>query len=162
MEQLRFVRLRFGTARQKMALERWTNPNLSRRTCTREYGLQSCRGKSAGHAKRARERSPTRNPYRYDSRDVHRCESTFISASRASACSQSPSPPLNEMRALNVTASAATPAAAMRCNSCCARSPCVGSSWHLSCPRVEAVAIPPIRSVQPYHFEVEFTSHSAG
>jgi hypothetical protein len=45
----------FGTGRQKMALGRWTNPKLSRRTCTCEYGLQSRRGKSAGVAKRPRE-----------------------------------------------------------------------------------------------------------
>jgi hypothetical protein len=37
--------------RQKMALERWTNPKLSRRMCTCEYGLQLCRWKSAGVAK---------------------------------------------------------------------------------------------------------------
>jgi hypothetical protein len=48
--------------RQRMVLERWTNPKLSRRTCSPRYGLQSCRGKSAGVAKRPRERSPTRNP----------------------------------------------------------------------------------------------------
>jgi hypothetical protein len=41
--------------RQKMALERWTNPKQSRRMCTCEYGLQSCSGKSAGVAKRPRE-----------------------------------------------------------------------------------------------------------
>jgi hypothetical protein len=29
--------------RQKMVLERWTTPNLSRRTCTCEYELQSSR-----------------------------------------------------------------------------------------------------------------------
>jgi hypothetical protein len=50
-----------------MVLERWTNPKRSRRTCTCEYGLQSCRGKSACVAKRPRERSPTRNPYQSDS-----------------------------------------------------------------------------------------------
>jgi hypothetical protein len=38
-----------------MALERWTNPRLSRRTCTCEFGLQLWRGKSAGAAKRPRE-----------------------------------------------------------------------------------------------------------
>jgi hypothetical protein len=52
-------------ARQKLVLERWTNPKLPRRTCSCEYGLQSCRGKSAGSAKRPRERSPTRNPLRF-------------------------------------------------------------------------------------------------
>jgi hypothetical protein len=36
----RIVTLRFGTGRQRMALERWTNPKLSRRACTCEYGLQ--------------------------------------------------------------------------------------------------------------------------
>ena len=54
-------------------LERWTDPKLSRRTCTCEYVLQSCRGKSAGVARRRRERSPTRNPYRHDSQLLHRC-----------------------------------------------------------------------------------------
>jgi hypothetical protein len=60
-----FVTLRSGTGRQKMGLERWTYPKLSRRTCTCENGLQSCRGESAGVAKRPRERSPTRNPSRF-------------------------------------------------------------------------------------------------
>jgi hypothetical protein len=54
--------------------ERWTNPKLVRRTCTCEYGLQSCRGKSAGVAKQPRERSPSRNPSRYDSQLFHRCK----------------------------------------------------------------------------------------
>jgi hypothetical protein len=54
-----------------MILERWTNPELSRRTCTCEYGLPSCRGKLAGVAKRPRER--TQNPQRYDSQLLHRC-----------------------------------------------------------------------------------------
>jgi hypothetical protein len=40
MQKLRIERLRFGAGRQKMALERWTNPKRSRRTCTREYELQ--------------------------------------------------------------------------------------------------------------------------
>jgi hypothetical protein len=61
MQKLRIVMLGFGAGRQKMALERGTNPKLSRRTCTCEYGLQSCRGKSAGVAKWRRERSPTPN-----------------------------------------------------------------------------------------------------
>ena len=51
-----------GLARPKLALERWTNPKLSRCTCSPRHGLQSCRRKSAGVAKRPRERSPTRNP----------------------------------------------------------------------------------------------------
>ena len=55
MQQSRIVTLRFGTGRQKMALERWTNPTLSRRTCTCEYGLQFGGGKSAGFAKQPRE-----------------------------------------------------------------------------------------------------------
>jgi hypothetical protein len=58
MKELRIVTLRFGTGRQKRALERWTNPKRPRRACTCEYGLQSCRGESAGVAKRPRERSP--------------------------------------------------------------------------------------------------------
>ena len=41
--------------RQKMVLERGTNYKLSRRTCSVWYGLQSCRGNSAGVAKRPRE-----------------------------------------------------------------------------------------------------------
>jgi hypothetical protein len=45
----------FGTARQKMALERGTAPKLSRRTRRPRYGLQSRRGESAGVAKRRRE-----------------------------------------------------------------------------------------------------------
>ena len=48
--------------RQKMPLERWTNPEFARHTCTCEYGLPSCREKSAGVAKRPRERSRTQNP----------------------------------------------------------------------------------------------------
>ena len=51
----------FGT--EKLALERGTNPKLSRRMCTCEYGLQSCRGKSAGVAKRPRELSPSEIPH---------------------------------------------------------------------------------------------------
>jgi hypothetical protein len=67
-QKLRIGLLGFGSGRQKMVLERGKNPKLSRRTCTREYGLQSLRGKSAGVTKRRRERSPTEgNPYRYDS-----------------------------------------------------------------------------------------------
>jgi hypothetical protein len=33
---------RFGTGRQIMVLERGTNPKLSRRTCSPQYGLHSC------------------------------------------------------------------------------------------------------------------------
>jgi hypothetical protein len=64
--------LELGTGRQRMLIQRRTNPKLSRRTCTCEYGLHSCRGNSAGVAKRPRERPPTRNPYRYDSPLFHR------------------------------------------------------------------------------------------
>jgi hypothetical protein len=39
-----------GTGRQKTVFERWTTPKRSRHTCTCEYRLQSCRGKSAGVA----------------------------------------------------------------------------------------------------------------
>jgi hypothetical protein len=53
-----------------MVLERWTNPKLSRRACTCEYGLRYSTRKSAGVAKWPRERSPTPNPYRYDSQLV--------------------------------------------------------------------------------------------
>ena len=38
------------------------------------HGLQSCRGESAGVAKRPRERSPSRNISRCDSQLFHRCE----------------------------------------------------------------------------------------
>jgi hypothetical protein len=38
-----------------MALERWTTPTLSRRTCSRWYGLQSCERDWAGVVKRPRE-----------------------------------------------------------------------------------------------------------
>ena len=62
MKKLRIVTLGLGTARQKMAVERWTNPKPQRGTCSPRYRVQSCRGKSAGVAKRPRERSPTRNP----------------------------------------------------------------------------------------------------
>ena len=82
MKELRIVTLGFGTGRQKMLLERWTNPKLSRRACTCEYGLQSCRGKSAGVAKRPRERSPTRNPLGHDSQLFHRCTAGAYSESR--------------------------------------------------------------------------------
>jgi hypothetical protein len=70
MQKLRIVTLRFGTARQKMALERWTNPKPQRRArwgLGPRYGVPSCRGKSAGVAKRPREPSPTRKPYSHDS-----------------------------------------------------------------------------------------------
>jgi hypothetical protein len=55
-------RFGFGTARQRVALERWTNPKPQRRARSLRYGVPSCRGKSARVAKRPRERSPTRNP----------------------------------------------------------------------------------------------------
>ena len=60
--KLRIATLRFGTGRHRMVLERWTHPKPRRRTCSLQYGLPSCRGESAGVAKRPRERSPTRNP----------------------------------------------------------------------------------------------------
>jgi hypothetical protein len=66
LKKLRIVTIGFGTGRQRTVLERWTNPKLSRRTCTCEYGLPSCPGKAAGVAKRPRERPP-RNPHRHDS-----------------------------------------------------------------------------------------------
>ena len=55
MQKSRIVTLRFGTGRQKIALERCTTPTLSRRTCRSRYGLPSWRRKSAGGAKRPRE-----------------------------------------------------------------------------------------------------------
>jgi hypothetical protein len=52
-----------GTRRdRKWSFERWTHTKPERRTCSLRYGVPSCRGKSAGVAKRPRERSPTRNP----------------------------------------------------------------------------------------------------
>jgi hypothetical protein len=54
MQKLRIVTLGFGTSRQKMPLERWTNLKLSRCTCSHRHGLRPCRGKSAGVAKRLR------------------------------------------------------------------------------------------------------------
>ena len=42
MKKSRIVTLRFGTARQKMALERWTNPILSRRTRILRYWVPAC------------------------------------------------------------------------------------------------------------------------
>jgi hypothetical protein len=68
----RCPQLRFGTGRQRMVLERWTNPERSSRACAFEHGLQSWRGESAGVAKRPK-RSPTRNPYRSDSQLLRRC-----------------------------------------------------------------------------------------
>ena len=69
--KLRIEALGFGAGRQEMVLERGMNPKRPRRTCTRENGLHSWRGESAGVAKR---RSPTGNPgNRYDSQLSHRC-----------------------------------------------------------------------------------------
>jgi hypothetical protein len=47
--------VRLGAGRQRMALERGRNPKRSRRACTCEYGLQSCRGESAGVTRLPRE-----------------------------------------------------------------------------------------------------------
>ena len=49
---------RDSKGRQKMVLERWTTPKLSRRSWSPRYGVQSCRRKSAGVAKRSRELIP--------------------------------------------------------------------------------------------------------
>jgi hypothetical protein len=80
-------RLGFGTARQRMALERWTNHKPQRRTRSpfRGYrnGVPSCRGKSAGVAKRPRERSPTRNPSVTIRNLLHRCTSAVRPAAAA-------------------------------------------------------------------------------
>jgi hypothetical protein len=63
---LRIVMLGSARGRQKMALER-TNAELSRRACSPLHALQSCRGESAGGAKRPLSRSPIRNsPIRSD------------------------------------------------------------------------------------------------
>jgi hypothetical protein len=77
---LRTVTVRVCHGATKMLLERWTDPTLSRRTCKCEYGLQSCRGKLASVAKRPRERSPTRNPQRYDSQLLRRCRAPRFQA----------------------------------------------------------------------------------
>jgi hypothetical protein len=50
MQKFAIVTSGFGTARQKLALERWTHSKLSRCTCSPRYGVPSCRGKSAGVA----------------------------------------------------------------------------------------------------------------
>jgi hypothetical protein len=52
------VNHRDSKGRQKMVLERWTTPKLSRRSWSPRYGVQSCRRKSAGVAKRSRELIP--------------------------------------------------------------------------------------------------------
>jgi hypothetical protein len=54
VRQLRIGRVLFRTEAMKSVLERVTNPKLSRRTCTCEYGLQCSEGKSAGVAKQPR------------------------------------------------------------------------------------------------------------
>jgi hypothetical protein len=67
MKESRIVTLRFGTARQRMALERWTSPTLSRRTCsprsTEYHRVEGNRRARIGVAKQPRARSPTRNPH---------------------------------------------------------------------------------------------------
>jgi hypothetical protein len=80
---------RFGTGGDReWALERGTNPKHSHRTCSCEYGLPSWRGKSAGVAKRPRERSPTRNPDRHDSQLLHRCTPSSQTLSRGTAATR--------------------------------------------------------------------------
>jgi hypothetical protein len=54
-EQVANCTFGFGVGRQRMAVERGATPRIPRRTCSPRYGLQSCRGKSAGVAKRPRE-----------------------------------------------------------------------------------------------------------
>ena len=71
---------RFGTGRQKMALERWTNPKLQRRTRSTRNELQSCGAKSAASRNGLVSSSPSRNPYRYDSQLLHRCTAPLSSA----------------------------------------------------------------------------------
>jgi hypothetical protein len=62
VERIGTLVLGFGASDRKGALERWTNhQTFAAYTCTCEYELPSCRGKSAGVTKRPRERSPTRN-----------------------------------------------------------------------------------------------------
>jgi hypothetical protein len=52
MQKLRIVTQAqgFGTARQRVLLERGTPPKPQRRTRSPRYGVPSCRGKSAGVA----------------------------------------------------------------------------------------------------------------
>jgi hypothetical protein len=50
MEKLRIVTLRFGTARQRMVLERWTNSKPQRSARSIRYEVPPCRGGSAGVA----------------------------------------------------------------------------------------------------------------
>jgi hypothetical protein len=83
MQKLRSQPQKVRRGRQKMVLERWTNPKPQRRTRSLRCEASSCRGKSAGVAKRPRERSPTRNPYRHDSQLLHRC--TYVVAT---ACAE--------------------------------------------------------------------------
>jgi hypothetical protein len=59
----------FWHGRQKMALERGTNPKLSRRACSPRYGLHSGQREIGGR----RKRPPTRNPFSCDSQLKHRC-----------------------------------------------------------------------------------------
>jgi hypothetical protein len=70
----RIVAFGSGTGAGGNGPERGRKPKRSWRTCSPRYGLQSCRGESAGVAKRPRERSPTRNISRCDSQLFHRCE----------------------------------------------------------------------------------------
>jgi hypothetical protein len=72
----RHVRVRVWARRdRKWSLNDGQIPNSRGVRVNVHYGLQSCGGKSAGVAKRRRERAPTRNPYRYDSQLLHRCMS---------------------------------------------------------------------------------------
>ena len=66
-------------------LERWTNPNLSRRTCSPHYGLPPCGGKSAGVAKRPRERSHPK-PLTFDSRLFDGIDVTGRASVRRATC----------------------------------------------------------------------------
>jgi hypothetical protein len=74
MKKLRIERFGFGTGRQKLVLERCTKPKRMRRTCRPRYGLPSCRGKSAGVAKRPRELISHPKSPQSDSQLLHRCE----------------------------------------------------------------------------------------
>jgi hypothetical protein len=66
MQKLRIVALKFGTGRQKVALE----PKSRGVRVAPGKSYTRVEGKSAGVAKRPREPSPTRNPCRYDSQTV--------------------------------------------------------------------------------------------
>jgi hypothetical protein len=81
MQKLRIVTPRFGTGRQKLVLERWTNPKLPRRTCTCEHGLQSCRGNRRASRNGRVSDLPPETPPAYGSQLLHLCTPLSLSLS---------------------------------------------------------------------------------